>query len=308
MPKMLVGALQARAVNMQLIIGSRALAHAGLLQQGRIIKDTDVITTIEDFEQYQHEGRWDSCYPLSDKKWKVTWDGEVTEVEIAWPGSSGAMLLDYLEEIEYDPEYAPPEVCLMLKMSHRFLKNSPHFKKTREDIMWLRQKGVTLDSRLTDILSKRQQETYWYEHPNLNRTKDEFFVDVYQFDHDSLHEAVALMDHPAYTNFQKSDAEVDCDMDKFMEQPIDIQLAAVYEESCVLALERSFIPHGRDQQWAFEKALEKVCTSITSGRFREFAWEHYDDVLELKKKVEPTYTVSFFEGIVNGTVKKWEEE
>jgi hypothetical protein len=116
------------------------------------------------------------------------------------------------------------------------------------------------------------------------------------------------MDHPAYTNFQKSDAEVDCDMDKFMEQPIDIQLAAVYEESCVLALERSFIPHGRDQQWAFEKALEKVCTSITSGRFREFAWEHYDDVLELKKKVEPTYTVSFFEGIVNGTVKKWEEE
>lgn len=292
---------------MKLLVGSRALAKTGKGRPGRRIVDSDYIMTPDAFDEYQTQGRWDSCYPLNDKKWKLTNDGDIIEVEIAWPDSSAAVLLDYLEELEYDPDYAPPEVCLMLKLSHRFLKDSPHFKKTRNDIMWLREEGIELDDRLAEILRMREQETYWYEHPNLKRSKDEFFVDVYQFDHDSLHEAVALMDRPAYTHYQRGEAEVDCDMDKFMEQPIDIQLAGVYEETCVLALERSYIPHGTDQQWAFEKALEKVCTSITSGRFREFAWEHYDDVLELKSKVEPLYTVSFFEGVVNGTVKRWKE-
>ena len=297
---------------MQLLIGSRALAHAGMTPDRRIL-DSDYIMTYDTFLKYQKAGQWDSCIPLSDRKWKFVYDGDITEIEIAWPESSAAVLLDYIEirSAGLSDELnlvAPLDVCLMLKLSHRFLKNSPHFQKTRNDIMMLREAGVTLDEELEEILRLREQETYWYEHPNLNRTKDEFFVDVYQFDHDSLHHAVALMDEPAYTNFQTGDAEVDCDMDKFMELPIDIQLAAVYEESAVLALERSFIPHGKDESWAFKKALEKVCTSITSGRFREFAWEHYDDVLELKSKVEPLYTVSLFEGIVSGVVQHWKED
>jgi hypothetical protein len=56
----------------------------------------------------------------------------------------------------------------------------------------------------------------------------------------------------------------------------------VYEESCVLALERSQIPFpDASPRKSFEYALMKVCTSITSGFFREWAWEHYDDVLAL---------------------------
>jgi len=31
----------------------------------------------------------------------------------------------------------------------------------------------------------------------------------------------------------------------------------------------------------FEMALMKVCTSITSGWFREYAWENYQKVLDL---------------------------
>jgi hypothetical protein len=29
------------------------------------------------------------------------------------------------------------------------------------------------------------------------------------------------------------------------------------------------------------KALDKVCTSITSGWFREFAWQNYDEVVKI---------------------------
>ncbi len=298
---MLVGALQVRAAKM-LLIGSSALQESGF-DIGRKPADIDMLTSPDGLEHFKKSDNWDSYIPTSESKWVFRKAGKIYEVEVAWPGSSGELILNRAGSACL----ATPAICLMLKLSHRYLKNSPHFLKTMRDIQLIRAADVVLDDELQDILRLREQETYWYEHPNLNRTKDEFFVDVYQFDHDSLHDAVALMDDPAYTNFQKSEVEVDCDMNKFMEQPIDIQLAAVYEEAAVLALERSFIPHGRDQRWAFAKALEKVCSSITSGRFREFAWEHYDDVMELKSKVEPLYTVSFFEGIVNGTVKKWNE-
>lgn len=62
-----------------------------------------------------------------------------------------------------------------------------------------------------------------------------------------------------------------------------VRLCGVYEETCVLALERSQIPYDfkPDARWSFEMALMKVCTSITSGWFREYAWENYDKVLDL---------------------------
>jgi hypothetical protein len=54
------------------------------------------------------------------------------------------------------------------------------------------------------------------------------------------------------------------------------------EETYVLALERSLIPFPGKMQPrdAFKLALQKVCTSITSGWFREYAWNNYRKALE----------------------------
>jgi hypothetical protein len=54
-----------------------------------------------------------------------------------------------------------------------------------------------------------------------------------------------------------------------------------------LALERSLVPFDwrSGEDYAFKKALEKVCTSITSGFFREYAWEHYAAVINLYNKL-----------------------
>lgn len=296
MMTMLVGVLQVRAANM-LLIGSRALREIGY-DIGREPRDIDMLATPDEIDQFKKDD-WDSYIPTSANKWVFRKDEKIYEVEVAWPGSSGAAIL----EVAGSACVATPEICLMLKMSHRYLKDSPHFLKTMRDIQLLRKEGIELDVGLHDILRERENETYWYEHPNLDRKKDEFFVDSYLFDHDSLHEAVALEERPAYTNFQKPGREVMCDMKLFFKQPLFVQLGAVYEETCVLALERSVIPHGRDQQWAFEKALMKVCTSITSGNFRKFAWENYDRILELKREVKKPYTTAFYEGIVSGIVK-----
>lgn len=269
--------------------------------------DTDYIMSFDEFEKFKKVAGWDSFTPTSGKNWVFRQGQDIFEVEIAWPGSSGEMILNYCEacatEAVDDIFVANLNVCLMLKLSHRYLKNSPHFLKTMKDIKILRDSAVELNEQLTEILKVREEETYEYEHPNLNRTKDEFFVDDYLFDHDSLHLAVAIDDQPAYTRFKREGEEVSLDMNKFDSLPLGARLDAVYEEAAVLALERSVIPFGKDEQWAFERALEKVCTSITSGRFREFAWENYDRVLELKAEQAWPYTTDFFSGIVNGIVK-----
>lgn len=302
----LVGSHRVCPANMILHIGSSA--YPNLFNREYDI-DTDYIMSFQEFEKFKTAAGWDSFVPTSGKNWVFRQGEDIVEVEIAWPGSSGDMLLKYCNAYSTEAEAADDifvanlNVCLMLKLSHRYLKNSPHFLKTMKDIKILRDSAVELNEQLLEILEVREKETYEYEHPNLNRTKDEFFVDDYLFDHDSLHLAVAVDDQPAYFRFKRGVEEVSLDMNKFDSLPLGLRLDAVYEETAVLALERSVIPFGKDEQWAFEKALEKVCTSITSGRFREFAWENYDRVLEVKAEQAWPYTTDFFIGIVNGIVK-----
>jgi hypothetical protein len=51
---------------------------------------------------------------------------------------------------------------------------------------------------------------------------------------------------------------------------------------------------------SFMMALQKVCTSITSGWWRSFAWEHYWDAV---KQYDNTYVERFKQGITTGQVK-----
>ena len=75
----------------------------------------------------------------------------------------------------------------------------------------------------------------------------------------------------------------------------------------VLALERHQIPNDfrPHPKKSFDMALMKVCTSITSGWFREWAWENYDQVQGL---FNPAYVDWFKAGVEDGTVKLMEEE
>lgn len=231
----------------------------------------------------------------------------IMEAEITWDGSTAKMLHDL---ILADPQtiyadglaYASLDVCYMLKMSHRYLKNNPHFLKTMKDIRNLRQFGAVIRPEHKAFLKEREKVTYWYKHPKLNKNKMEFFNGdgvTYVFDHDSIHESVKEGERPAYTYFQSENAEVMCDMKKFFEIDEQIRLNAVYEESCVLALERSIVPFGTDYERAFIMALEKVCTSITSGKFREYAWENYEKV---RKMFKPETFDRFFQHVMEDRV------
>ncbi|WOZ57556.1 hypothetical protein [Pseudomonas phage vB_PseuGesM_254] len=288
-----------------LIIGSKALAHHGMLVD-RQINDSDYICTMAQFRAWakSHKEIIRRCVPLSGTKYHVRdKDGWNYEFEIAWEGTAARQLLDIYE----GHGEASADWCYALKMSHRYLKDSVHFLKTMRDIQFLRT-VISDDAHLiieSDWFKQRECETYTYSHPKLDVSKEQFFTGDgvnYIYDHDSIHLTVAITQEwdqpenqdnydqhpvPAYTFYMKDGSEVMTSKEKFMSAHESVRLYGVYEETCVLALERSQIPHGLGKEggptprWSFEMALMKVCTSITSGWFREYAWENYDKVLAM---------------------------
>lgn len=285
-----------------LVIGSAALVYHGI-DIGREPGDTDRICTFEQFQKFTRDNKdmIKSCQPLSDCKFHVlTTDGWNNEFEIAWEGTAARQLLDM-----YNGEgVASVDWLYALKMSHRYLKNSVHFLKTMSDIKLLRE-HISPDAQLiidSDWFKQREEQTYTYKHPKLDVSKQEFFTDdvPYVFNHDDLHEVVKLGGKPAYTHYLKDGSEVMTCKDKFFSVSEEIRLHGVYEEAAVLGLERAIIPFsvgkegGPTPRQSFLKALEKVCTSITSGYFRQYGWESYDKVVALYEEVgENTYVERF---------------
>lgn len=284
-----------------LVVGSAALPAQGI-DTGRKSNDTDFIATWEEFESLAKSGAFSYYYPICKNKFIAlsACDSSIEEYEIAWPGSTGEELLNF----ELGRSYASLEACLALKLSHRYLRNSPHFLKTMKDIWLLRAWGVTIHSGfLKDWLARREKETLNYGHPTLNQSKMGFFdASVpYKYDHDSIHKAVAFRDVPAYTKYKGDKQEVMCSKGKFFSLSLLEQLEGVAEEAYVLALERSLIPHlgALTPKQAFDKALMKVCTSITSGWFREFAWENYSLVQAIFNE---NYVDKFKIALFNGEI------
>lgn len=311
------------------LIGSMALYEHGLHNLNDC-KDVDLIVKPEylPFLMDKYRASLVESTPLSSSKWKLVTgphairtgmvDGRIYDIEIAWPGSSGAALIDLLEDdyslIQGRDDYfkwiiPSMQVLYALKLSHKYLKNSPHFEKTMDSIEWFEKRGQALENdKLYAWLEEREAETYDYSHPNLSQSKSDFFSGdglTYTFDHDSIHESVSRMSgntKPAYLLYKHPEEEVKCSRTLFFEACYaEDRLRGVYEEAIVLALERSQIPHpDSDPYWSFQTALQKVCTSITSGWFREYAWNNYRSVLDL---YDPRYVEKFYRDVASGKVK-----
>jgi hypothetical protein len=301
-----------------LVIGSVAMEHFGLTDREPV--DTDVICTYEEYEKLIKDFKADiiAHYPISGNKFVIKCSDTITEVEIAWPGSVAEELLIIVEKHklsehwDYNEYIAYPEVQLALKMSHRYLRNNRHFNKTMEDIWTLREKGYVIPDCLQEWLKRREEETYNYSHPKLKQDKDNFFDTegvTYKYDHDTLHLAVAIGDRPAYMEFKPEDEEVWCSKEMWDKCSEQTKLNAVLEEAYVLALERWLIPNNFQVSLfdGFYIALEKICTSITSGWFREWAWENHCLICKLFKEqntLSDNYSIRFNEGLANRTVKE----
>jgi hypothetical protein len=204
-----------------------------------------------------------------------------------------------------------PQLYSALKSTHKYSFHK--FEQNRKDIIWLNDIfnrydiPIEIDDELSQIIAERTSITYKKTPRLQNMKKENFFTNnvKYVYDHDTIHAAVKLLDRPAYTYYMQDAAEVNCDKTKFYEQPEIVRLYGVLEESYVLALERSVIPFKSDPDKAFKMALQKVCTSITGGWFREYAWDNYDKVLELYHK---SYVDKFNAALSKGEILAFKSE
>ena len=149
----------------------------------------------------------------------------------------------------------------------------------------------------------RQKDNYFKTSlPKLNTDKKSFFKDnFYIYDHDSIHEQIAIEDKPVYLWYMKDNEPVMTDKNKFYKLDRYHQLLGVVEEAMTLACERLLLMPDNQAQidkqlktdnkdifiFSFMLCLKKVCTTITSGYFREFAHENYDDAVKLFFELNP---------------------
>jgi hypothetical protein len=274
------------------------------------VNDIDYVGTYDEINQFRKSLSLKAFYPINggDAMFMLTQDKIIIEADIAWENSRADKLIKFIhtqnDNNNKDGHIIPSlDVLYLLKMSHRYKKDSPHFKKTLDDILEMRKMGAKIRPEHVPFLKERESLTYTNKLPKLNQSKDGFFgADTgveYTYDHDSIHEAVKLYDTPAYYKF--IDGQVWCSKAKWDKCSKEIQLAAAYEEICVLSLERSIVPYPGAMSYreVFNLAHMKLASSISSGWFREFCWENYYDIQGM---YSDEFVDKFKIGLENGVV------
>lgn len=134
---------------------------------------------------------------------------------------------------------------------------------------------------------KLTKAAYPQGNPKLNKSNMEFFDDPVNkvYDHDFLHELYAYEDRPMFEKLKRPE-QFDlawCAKDLWDELTLEQQLQCVAEETYVIATERFMVPNNWDfaTKRAYYHSLKKVCTTLTSGWFRDFAIDNFPQVYSL---------------------------
>lgn len=319
-----------------IIIGSKALLFR-LPKTEEVIKrmekaDYDVMMTFNEFIMWSelNDKYIKSSHPSQENKYRVVVvkDGvrKVYEIEVGVDVESMSTSTELLLHYKNKPlvtdnivegflgetyRTLKPEYLMLTKRSH--LMYPVHFEKNMDDYQLLKnmlgdfekdelmEKYYTL--RLNEAKARYKQRT-----PNLNVTTEDFFSSKLNvpnyFVHDDIHEVMAHHDRPVFTMMQRDPSKAWCEKDMFFALPFEYQVQAVQEEAYVIALERYIIPqYGDDWNNYFEsykKALKRICTSLTSGWFRDFAIENYDKAVEW---YNPNFVKKFKDAVDSGRVK-----
>lgn len=133
-----------------------------------------------------------------------------------------------------------------------------------------------------DYLQRRTAATmqmFPQGHPKLNQTVEKFFDDAVtkKYSHDWLHELYAHHNKPLYTYMQSNPELAWCEKDKWNSFSFDDKIKCVQEEAYVIATERFLVPSGWDypERLAYFNAVKKICTTLCSGWFRDFAIDNH---------------------------------
>lgn len=318
-----------------IVIGSKALlVHLPLTDEvveRRMKSDFDVIMTPEEFVQWSKDksSYIQSLVPTKENKYKavIVLNGvrKVYEIELGFDGTSAKYLLDRVEEVtdyvilgflgEHMHTLSLP-YQMMTKKSH--LIYPVHFEKSINDYHLIKSylSNFEPDETMNEYYALRSQEAkdrYKQRTPKLNVTTEDFFSSKlnvpHYFIHDDIHEVMAHHDEPVYKKMQPDPSMAWCAKDMFFALPYEMQVQAVQEEAYVISLERYIIPqYGDNHQDHFEmykNALKRICTTLCSGWFREFAIENYPEAI---KRFNPNFVDIVRDAVQSGRIQPIEDK
>lgn len=300
-----------------IIIGSRALSSYFEIEkfEQRLKKsDFDVIMSYEDFFNWCNQFKDDivEMFPKSHNKYnvKIMKNGKKIqyEIELGFENTSSLYLLDNIEEVTDNTlidNFGIKWHCLslpylmLMKKSHLYFP--VHFFKNINDYHFIKEHigEVNENDIMKTFFNLRKKEAVEkfknrYSTPKLNMSNEDFFKISGKskgrvFIHDDLHKIVQHFDKPIYEMLKHKNKSnlAWCEKDLFFNLPFEYQIKCVQEEAYVIALERYIIPKIGEYEnlfWCYERALMRICTTLCSGFFRDFAFENYPKILKSYSK------------------------
>jgi len=208
--------------------------------------------------------------------------------------------------------YASPEVLLSLKKSH--IHFPIKFQKHIKDYNFLL--DLLKEDKLENITKINFKETELrfgkLKTPSLKKSTSKFFDQSegyvkYFYIHDDIHQVMAHYDRPIYEDMQTTSESAWCQKELWDNFSFEKKAKCVLEEAYVIALERKIIPmlNGVSDVVSSKKALEwslmRICTTLCSGWFRQFASDNYSRICEY---INHQYVQKFLEAEQIGKIKK----
>lgn len=292
-----------------LIIGSRALQYYAQ-ERGvpfRSPGDTDVICSEVEMLWYLDD-LGVACEQTGANHYVArTAKGRHMEFEIATIDSSGDRYLYEVGRTLGQIMIAPLDVLLSIKKSHLYIPRKK-WKQHMQDYHLMKSWGVV--DTYSGVTKLRRKEHENLKTPSLNKTADEFFDDHVSnktFIHDEIHTVMAHQEKPMFEYIKVDPALVKCSKDKFWALTPEQRIQCVLEEAYVIALERGIIPmlfEGKkvaESESAFDWALFRICTTLTSGWFREFAAENWPAIREAYDR---GYATKFLTAVDEGKIRR----
>lgn len=251
-----------------LLIGSRALKY---WEHDFNLKDNADWDIISEAPLQAHDDNYE---------WHPT--ATLNNAEILAASDSGA----FVEYCGQQVQVASPWVLALIKRSHlwRDLAFDKHITMYTK---WLKRYSQD-SSEYNALLNERitLTEKQFPQHKiSLKKTVNEFFDDYVtkKYDHDYLHELYVHYDRPLYERMQNSEVDsVFCFKEKWQEFSHEDKIKCIQEEAYVIATERFLVPKDWNYSFrlAYYKAVCKICTTLTSGFFRDYAIDNFEEVMD----------------------------
>lgn len=248
-----------------LLIGSRALAYW------------------DDTFKVKEDADWDIICKSDEDVKGLRAQGLRVEVHL-YDDLNNSLIYDSCAKGSFGLEVADMSTLALIKRSHlwrdyQWDKHITHYHKHLKPYL------CHTDLVYVEERAKLTKEKYPQGNPSLKKTNEEFFDDAVKkvYDHDWLHEIAAYYREPLYTKLKRDNSLAWCEKDLWEALSPEDKTKCVAEETYVIAMERFLIRNDWNFSYrgAYLSALKKVCTTLTSGWFRDYAIDNYPEILAL---------------------------